>query len=269
MRANGTPGPARRSRSQTMERAGLVLACFSAARPNLSLAELAEQLDLNPSTVYRYAVALQESGLLDRDEQRGGYRLGLRVVELAGIVLNQLEVRKQALDEMDHLRDDSNLDVTLGVLFRGDVMYLAQSPRHELPALYTGIGRRQPAHCSAMGKLLLAQLADADALALVEHYGWRSKTPQSIATPQALVAALREIREQGVARVDGELRAGVTGLAVPIRDYSGDVLAALGITGPRNAFGSAELERITSRLQVAGSRISFRLGYHDDDVAYM
>jgi DNA-binding IclR family transcriptional regulator len=81
------------------------------------LAELAARLDLNPSTVYRYVATLEDAGLLVRN-QRGGYRLGLRVIELAGIALNQIEVRKHALDEMDQLRDEVNLLTHLAVLPR-------------------------------------------------------------------------------------------------------------------------------------------------------
>jgi DNA-binding IclR family transcriptional regulator len=256
----------RSRKSQTVERAGLVLACFSAAKPHLSLAELAGQLELNPSTVYRYAVALQEAGLLERDERRGGYRLGLRVVELAGIVLNQLEVRKQALDEMDHLRDDTDLHTSLGVLFEGDVLYLAASSRRDLPALYTGIGRRQPAHCAAMGKLLLAELSDEAAVALVDRYGWRTKTPRSVNNAEALRRELAEIRQRGYAVADEDLRLGVAALAMPVRDYSGAVQAALGVTGPRTLLNEPQREQVLMRLQVAASRISFRLGYHEDVV---
>jgi DNA-binding IclR family transcriptional regulator len=251
-------------KSQTVERAGLVLACFSASKPQLTLAELAEQLELNQSTVYRYALALQGAGLLERDERRGGYRLGLRVVELAGIVLNQLEVRKQALDEMDHLRDDLDLDVSLGVLFEGDVLILAQSFRKDLPALYTGMGRRQPAHSSGMGKLLLAQLSDADALAIVEQYGWRPMTDKSIGTPEGLYDALRATRQHGYAVANEEVRLGIFGLAYPVRDFSGEVKAALGVTGRFPLLEDAQRERVLARLQVAANRISFRLGFHDE-----
>ena len=71
---NGAAGPGRRARSQTIERAALVLTCFSAEEPQLGLAELAGRLDLNASTVYRYVATLEDAGLLVRN-QRGGYRL--------------------------------------------------------------------------------------------------------------------------------------------------------------------------------------------------
>ena len=270
-RSNGRAEDAPRSRSQksqTVERAALVLACFSASRPQLSLAELAAELELNPSTVYRYAVALQEGGLLERDERRGGYRLGLRVVELAGIVLNQLEVRKQALDEMDHLRDDVDLQPSLAVLFEGDVLYLAQSQRKDLPALYTGIGRRVPAHCTSTGKVLLAEMSDDEAVALVERYGWRPTTTTSIRTPEQLVRALAEVREQGYAAADEELTDGLGGLAFAVRDYSGKALAALGVSGPRHLLSKRRRQRLVTRLRQAAGRISFRLGY-TEEAAYL
>jgi len=144
-----------------------------------------------------YIVALQEAGLLERDERRGGYRLGLRVVELAGIVHNQIEVRKQALDEMDHLRDDVDLHASLGVLFEGDVMYLAQSPRKHLPALYTVVGSRAPAHCAAIGKSCSPSLMTPPRLrSSSDTVGGRGPATR-FATPARLRATLRRSASWG------------------------------------------------------------------------
>jgi hypothetical protein len=148
---NGGPAPGRRARSQTIERAALVLTCFSAEEPQLGLAELAARLDLNASTVYRYVATLEDAGLLVCN-QRGGYRLGLRVIELTGIALNQIEVRKHALDEMDRLRDAVNLLTNLAVLLDGDVLHLAHAAPKSVPRMYTALGRRAVAHCTSLGK---------------------------------------------------------------------------------------------------------------------
>ncbi|MBV9583074.1 MAG: IclR family transcriptional regulator [Chloroflexi bacterium] len=251
-------------KSQTVERAALLLACFSAAAPHRTLGELAAQLELNPSTIYRYAVALQEAGLLERDEQRGGYRLGLRVVELAGIVLNQIEVRKQALDEMRQLRDEIDVHTMLGVLFEGDVLHLEQMPRRHLPVLYTGIGQRAPAHCTAVGKILLAELQDEAATALVERFGWRPRTKRSITTAAGLRRTLAEVRKLGFATAEEEMREGIWGIAVPVRDYSGSVRAALGVTGTKQLLEDVRTSNVLRHLRQAAGRISFRLGFNDE-----
>ncbi len=147
---------AKPARNQTIERAALILACFSTEQNHLTLAQLADKLALNQSTVYRYVTTLQRAELLSRDERRGGYSLGLRVIELANVGLNQLEVRKQALEEMDRLRDSLDMLVSLGVLFEGDVLHVAHAVPKEWPRWAMTEGRRAVAHCTSLGKVLLA-----------------------------------------------------------------------------------------------------------------
>jgi len=259
------------SKSKTIQRAGLILACFSDAAPHLSLTDLAAKLEVNPSTAYRYIASLQQAGLLERDARQGGYRLGLRVVELAGIALNQIEVRKHALDELDRLRDETNLLSNLGVLFEGDVLHLAQSATKDVPRMYTMIGRRAVAHCTAMGKVLLAYRPWAEVRRLIGQFGWRPYTPKSIQGFDRLQTELAAIRTQGYGVDREERRLGVGCLAAPIRERSGQVVAALSVSGSldRLTGGSEEFSaHILRRVLDGAHRISFRLG-HQGTAAYM
>lgn len=259
-------GEIARTRSQSTERAALVLACFSAEEPRLSLAELAARLELNQSTVFRYVAALQSAGLLERDE-RGGYRLGLRVIELAGIAVNQIEVRKHALDEMENLRAELGLLVNLGVLFEGDVMHIAASVPDEWPRWYSILGRRAVAHCTTLGKVLLAYKPWEQVQAMIERYGWRPYTPHSIQDFDRLGRELAQIREQGHAIDNEERRVGSICLGVPIRDYSGAVVAALSVSGTTTTLDEQRRALVIPRLLAAAGRISFRMGYSDQFVS--
>ena len=259
------------AQSKTIERAGRILACFTDAEPHLSLTDLAAKLELNPSTAYRYIASLQHAGLLERDLRQGGYRLGLRVIELAGVALNQIEVRKHALDELDRLRDETNLLSNLGVLFEGDVLHLAQSAPKDVPRMYTMIGRRAVAHCTAMGKVLLAYRPWGDVRRLVGEFGWRPYTPKSIQSFERLQAALAEIRRRGYGIDREERRLGVGCLAAPIRERSGEVVAALSVSGALERLageGGGYSAHIRRRVLDAAHRISFRLGYQGT-AAYM
>jgi DNA-binding IclR family transcriptional regulator len=256
-----SPRPAG-AKSQTVERATLVLACFSAAEPHLTLAELAGKLELHPSTLYRYVAALQDAGLLERDRRRGGYQLGPRVIELAGIALNQIEVRKHALDELEALRDEVGLLTNLGVLFEGDVLHIEQAWPRGVPRLYTTVGRRAVAHCTAMGKVLLAYRPWAEVRELIERFGWRPYTPNSIADFGRLKAELALVRERGHGVDEEERRPGVRCVAAPIRDYSGEVIAALSVSGTTEALQAERRPPLVRRVSEAADRISYRLGYH-------
>lgn len=247
-------------KSQTIARAALILTSFSNSRPHLTLGELAERLDLNPSTVYRYVATLQAAGLLERDERRGGYRLGLHTVELGGVALNQIEVRKQALEDMHWLHDETGLMVNLAVLFDGDVLHVAHAAPKGWPLWHTTPGRRAVAHCTALGKVLLAHAPWSKVRRTIERYGWRPYTPRSIRDFDRLRTELDRILEQGYG-VDNEERSpGIRCLAVPIRDHTDRVVAALSVSGNVHGLTPEFSSQILPRLFEAGNRVSFRLG---------
>ena len=251
------PAEARKTKNQTIDRAMPILTCFTLEKPHWTLAELAAKLDMTPSTTYRYIAALQEASLLERDERRGGYSLGLAVV-----VLNQMEVRKQALDEMDALRDELDLMVNLAVLVEGDVLHIAHSVPKDWPRWHTTVGRRAVAHCTALGKVLLAYRAWASVQETIELYGWRPYTSHSIQDFQRLQTDLAQIFKRGYSIDDEERSLDTTCIAAPIRDYSGEVIAALSVTGKLERLTQEERHRVLPRVLEVANRISFRLGYH-------
>lgn len=254
--------------TQTIERAGLILSAFRAEQPRLTLAALARRLELSQSTVYRYAATLVACGLLEHDERHGGYRLGPRVIELANVALDQLAVRKAALDEMDRLRDDFGLLVNLGVLFEGDVLHLAHAAPRDWPRWQTTPGRRAVAHCTALGKVLLAHEDWASACARIDRFGWRPYTAHSITDLERLRAELHRVRDQGYARDVQERRLGVTCLAAPIYESGGRISAALSITGKSEVMTPVLQSTALPRLLNAAARISLQLG-HGDAAAYL
>lgn len=249
-------------RTLTIERAGLILACFSVEEPHLTLGALAEKLGVNQSTVYRYVRTLLAAGLLERDERRGGYRLGLRVVELAYVALNELEVRKHALDEMDALREDLGLMVNLGVLFQGDTLNLAHAAPKGWPRWKTTPGRRGVAHCTGVGKVLLAHRPWEETRRTIEQRGWRPNTSQSIQDFDRLQEELALVRARGYANENEECLPGVACIAMPIWNHAGQVVAALSVTGSVAWFASASPEKALGKLRESANRISVRMGYH-------
>jgi IclR family KDG regulon transcriptional repressor len=255
------PSKIRKSKNQTIQRAAPILTCFTAEKPHWTLAELSAKLDMTPSTTYRYVAALEDAHLLARDGRRGGYRLGLGVVELAYVVLNQMEVRKQALDEMDVLREEFDLLVNLAVLVDGDVLHIAHSVPKNWPRWYITVGRRAVAHCTALGKMLLAHCPWSEVQQRIERYGWRPYTSRSIQDFSRLQAELALILQQGYSLDDEERSPGTICLAAPIRNYTGEVIAALSVTGKSEKLTPEYRAQILPRVLEAANRISFRLGY--------
>lgn len=249
------------AKSQTIERAASVLTCFSSETPHLSLATLCDKLALNQSTVYRYVSTLEAAGLLERDNRLGGYRLGLRVIELSNIALNQNEVRKHGLEESDRLRDDLNVLVSLAVLFEGDVLHIAHSVPDHWPRWHTTVGRRAVAHCTSLGKVLLAHKPWPEVVTLIETYGWRPYTTSSIQDFPRLKEELATVRDRGYAIDQEERNRGTICIGAPIHDFSGQVVAALSISGKADKLPLDSFAEMTPKICEAANRISFRLGY--------
>jgi IclR family transcriptional regulator, KDG regulon repressor len=256
------------AKSQTIERAASILTCFSSEMPHLSLATLAEKLALNQSTAYRYVSTLVAAGLLERDNRLGGYRLGLRVIELSHVALNQNEVRKHGLEESDLLRDELNVLVSLAVLCEGDVLHIAHSVPDHWPRWHTTVGRRAVAHCTSLGKVLLAYRPWPEVVALIEQYGWRPYTPSSIQDFPRLEEELAEVREHGYAIDREERNRGSICIGAPVHDFSGQVIAALSISGKAEKLPPESWDEIALRVCEAANRISFRLGYQQSS-AYL
>lgn len=259
----------RGTKSQSVDRAVLILTCFSDAEPSLTLSDIATRLDLNQSTAYRYLATLEASGLLTRNATGGGYRLGLRIVELAGIALNQIEVRREALPEMDLLRDRLQFLVNLAVLDPegGDIIHIAHSAPPGWPPRATTPGRRAVAHCTALGKALLAYQDWPDVQVMIERNGWRPYTERSIQEFGQLEEDLATVRVRGFSLDDRERAPDSLCLGAPIRNRSDQVIASLSLTGTTQTIPPERREELVANLANAASRISYRLG-HPGTVAY-
>ena len=159
-------------------------------------------------------------------------------------------MRKHALDEMDRLCDEVSLLTNLAVLLDGDVLHLAHSAPKSVPRMYTALGRRAVAHCTSLGKALLAHRPWAETRAAIERHGWRPYTRHSIADFTRLEAELAAVRAKGYAIDREERRADVVCMAAPIRDRGGDVVAALSVSGSKTRM----TETVRRRTLPASSR---------------
>jgi DNA-binding IclR family transcriptional regulator len=246
--------------AQSVDRALAVLNLFRHEQPELSLTEIAEQARLHPSTVHRLLATLEATGYVQRVARTGHYRLGLKIVELTGIALNQMDLVRHSLAELDTLRDRLNLNANLAVLFQDDVFHLAYAVRSDTPRLYTTVGRRAVAHCTALGKVLLAAQPRDAVHQDIERRGWRPYTPRSIQDFEALDRCLDEVATRGYAVDSEERNAGTACIAAPVSDHTRRVIAAISVSGPVQQFEPPERTHIVAMVVEHARRISRRLG---------
>jgi DNA-binding IclR family transcriptional regulator len=242
-----------------------ILRLFNHLAPEWTIPDIARRLDVPYSTAYRYVTTLAAEGYLVRHEPTGNYRIGLPLIELAGVALNQLDVRVHGLSHLDHLADVTGLNANMAVLYQGDTFHIAYAVRSAVPRMYTALGRRAVAHCTALGKTLLSDLPFEDVRHIIETYGWRPYTAKSIQTFPELDRALAEVRERGYAVDRGERSPGTRCVAAPIRDKTGRVIAAISVSGPHERLPEERLPELAATVQEHASMISYRLGYDDAD----
>jgi IclR family pca regulon transcriptional regulator len=255
--------------SQSLERGLAILGCFTSEHPVLGIADIADELGMSRSTTHRYVTTLLALGYLEQGRSRK-YRLGLRVTDLGMSALNSTGLREHVHPFLEELRERSGYTVGLAVLDGTEILYVdrARSWRRAERETDLGLypGSRMPAYCTAMGKVLLAYLPNDVQRDLVAQLELERNSPSTITSKQALRAELEQIREDGYAVNDQELRPGLQAIAVPVRDESREVVAAVGIAASPEAISVDELtDALSPHLISTAARISSRLGYRRDD----
>jgi IclR family KDG regulon transcriptional repressor len=225
----------------------------------LTIQALATRIGLTKSNAHRTLQTLAHAGYAVRDESSGVYRSTLKLFELGTMQISRLDVRRQAAAVMRQLADLTEETVHLSVLDGDTVIYVDKIDSPQPVRAYSVIGGRAPAYCVATGKALLAFQA-ADYLErrvqnLQEH------TPATITDRATLQAELRRIARTGYAVNRGEWRDSVGGIASPVFDGLGAVVAAIGISGPLERLSPKRIKALTPEVLNAGAQISRSMGF--------
>ncbi len=255
-------------RSQSLERGLSILSSFSERRPLLGIAELARAVGLNKSTAHRYVATLANLGYVQQDPETRKYRLGPRVVDLGFAAINSMEITRIAARHLQALSDETGYTVNMAVLDGTDIVYIdrrrsAREGQFGID-LNLHIGSRLPAYCTSMGKVLLANQPPEQWQSLIDRIDLARRGPKTITAREALVVALRRIRQTGIAVNDEELAPGLRSLAAPIRDGSGTVVAAINIAvhlSIWNASIDSIMQRLEPALRRTAEEISVPMGY--------
>jgi DNA-binding IclR family transcriptional regulator len=191
------------SRIQSVARALTILDALAEARGELALHEIAARLGLPKSTCHGLISTLKDFGYIEQSSFTAKYRLGLRLFELGGIVAAGWDVRSIAAPYIQRLLEEMRETVHLVVLDKHEVLYIDKRETSESLRIASQVGMRLPAHCTGVGKLLMAYLSPDDKKEIIRIKGLPRYTRNTLTDTAALDAELARIREQGYA-VDNE-----------------------------------------------------------------
>ena len=226
----------------------------------LGVTELGRRLGVHKATASRLAATLAEHGFVQRDPDSDRYRLGFRLVALAGAAMADLDLVRAARPVVEDLAERTRETVNVGVLSGDEVIYLDQASGARSIVSVSWVGRRTPLHATAAGKVLLAFADQAERDRLLRG-ALAALTPRTIVDRRALAEQLGTVRERGYAQTFEELELGLNAIAAPIRGAGRRVVAALSVSGPAFRVRPEDVARLGRLVMDAATAASRRLGF--------
>jgi DNA-binding IclR family transcriptional regulator len=258
------PRPAtRRSpyRVQVLDRALAALEILANRDEECSLVDLCTELKLHKSTVHRLAMVLEQHRLVDKNPDSGRYRLGLRLFEFGSKAIAALDLRGRARPYLDRLQRQFGETVFFCILDDGQVFYIEKVESQQSVRTACTVGSRAPAYCTAVGKAMLAELAEPEVAEVIRRWGLKAVTANTITTATALKTELRAVRSRGYAIDDEEKEQGLRCVSAAIRGHSGRLFAAMSISGPAFRMTKERIPEIGQAVKRAANELSVELGY--------
>jgi DNA-binding IclR family transcriptional regulator len=254
------PAPTENYRVQVLDRAFDLLDALATDLPEYSLGELAHRLSLHKSTAHRLLCALERRRLVERTSSGTQYRLGLRLFELGAKAVAGFGSFETAKPFLSKLAKTTGETAHLGILRDGYVVSVINAESHHALHTPSTIGRRAPAYCTSQGKAMLA-FAPPSAISAAIAVGLQALTPRTITTGRGLKDDLKRIRVRGFAVDDEEFETGLRCIAAPVRDHTGNVVAAISIAGPVFRIARQRIAGLAREVRSTADAVSRTLGF--------
>lgn len=247
---------------KAIDRAIQVLNCFSSGSGQFTLGELAALTGLPKPTLFRILQTLEKNRFVSYDAASSKYCLGMRLFELGGVAFSSMSLRQTASKFVDALVLHTKFPAMVGILAEGELVYIDGRPGNGHVQLFGAqIGKRNPPHYGAVGKSLMAYLPNDEVDALLGRYPLHQIAPRSITDHALFKRSLQETRDKGYAYEEGELVEGVIGIAAPVRNHLGKVVAAVGMIFPAFRADDRRKKKITGLVTDAAMKISQAMGF--------
>lgn len=246
-----------------------VLELFIDSPRPLSVPEVVARTGLPRTTVHGLVTTLVAREYLRRaPDDPSKLQLGVRVFQLGSVYGDGLDLAREGQEVAREVASLCDETVNVATLDGTDVIYIATVPSTHAVRMVATVGRRLPAHCTALGKVLLADLSEE---ALVARYPSGEQlpalTPHTVTSMAGLRRGLAQVRTEGVARENREANDAVTCHAAPVRDHTGAVVAAMSIAVPVMRWSAEREPELTRLVRDGAARLSTRLGHRGTDVS--
>lgn len=248
---------------QSLGRAFAILEAVARHREGIGLADLSKLVGLHNSTTFHLAKTLVSLGYLRQERDSKRYRIGRPLFALAASALDEIEMVNLATPVLEELSRDTGESSHFSVRMGDAVVVIARTGGPGAFQLADRVGVVRPAHCTALGKVMLASLSEDQLKRFLERVELQPWTEKSITDIPTLVREVAKVRRTGVAYDEGEFNLEVRCIAVPVKDFTGQIVGALGISGPIWRQSHQVQQGKAKVLQAAARRLSAAFGTPD------
>jgi len=252
--------PKERAGIQSLERAFAILEEIARHREGVGLAELSKRVGLHSSTTFHLVRTMAQLGYVNQPKDSKKYRIGRRLFTLAAAALDEIELVNVATPILEKLTLDTGESGHFAIRSGDEIVVVAKTAGGGMFQLVDRSGAVRPAHATALGKVLLAALDRPELERTLESRELRKFTAKTITEREPLARELDEVRRQGIAFDDGEFDPEVRCVAVPVRNFAGRVIGAIGISGPIWRLSLQALQEKSARVREAAASLSAELG---------
>jgi IclR family KDG regulon transcriptional repressor len=240
-----------------------ILQCFSYDEPELGIPDIVRKVEMPRTTVHRILSTLIKTGLLNRKNNTGKYRIGPALYMMGSLYLGTTDILLAAEPVTELLNELTRESIKLSVFDRGNIVVIKKEESRYAFRYHHAVGAILPAYASAMGKAFLSELTEMELDCLYPNEELKSLTNNTIATKTKLKQELKQIRSTGVSFDTDQNTVGLSATASVIRDASGKAVAAMCAGVPTYSFNEERKQRLAKLIKMGASLINYRLGYQD------
>jgi len=238
-----------------------IIELLASQNEDVSFGEIKSRLEIPSTSLQRLLNILQERDYVRQNLENSKYQLGFKLITVAGVLLNRLNLRAVARPFMQKLMMKSKETVELAILDKGEILYIDKCESIESIRLVAQVGSRYRAlHPTAVGKVFLAYMSEEESMYIIKERGLNKYTENTITEIDALKKELRKIRLNGYAFDDQEVRLGVRRISAPIFNYSNQLVGAVGIAGPTFRMRKSRIDEMATLVKQTAKDISYNLG---------
>jgi IclR family pca regulon transcriptional regulator len=242
----------------SLEKGLLVIEAFDASRPRLTLSDVAKLTGITRAASRRYLLTLTKLNYAEFDGRY--FSLTPRILRLGYAYLSSASLSAQVQPFLERISEETGESSSAAILDGDDIVYIARSATRRIMSIGLGVGSRLPAHCTALGRAILAYQPEDGLNAYLQRVRLEARTPKTITDKSAFQAALDSIRSQGYAIVNEELEYGLRSIAVPVVQKNGRVTIALNLSAQAGRISAEEMEgRFLPLLRSASETLRYML----------